>query len=133
MRFFVTLLVVSVLAGCATQETQDTKGTITPAPRRHPISVDLVKLYEVPPPKYQVLGVVSATESGSDESAKENIVAKLKKEAADLGANGIVLSVEMLKATTGNQPVKNADGTTTENVPRNGVSLAVQAIYVRVK
>ena len=61
---------------------------------RAPISPDQVKIYYEPPPKYEQIATLDASSgsmSFSDQSKTDEAIAKLKAEAAKVGANGILL------------------------------------------
>lgn len=81
-----TLLVV---AGCSTSS-HVVVGNVRP-----PTKPENVKLFLQPPKKYEQVGLVNADNIGStavSNQRKINVaVARLKKEAAKLGANGILL------------------------------------------
>lgn len=85
------LLVLALgLAGCATSSHVLT-GAARPA-----ISPDQVKLYSEPPQgRYDQIAVIDAISSQSfafsSQQKTDKVIARLKEEAAKLGANGIVL------------------------------------------
>ena len=61
---------------------------------RPPISPDQVKVYFEPPPKYEQIATLDASSSTmhfSDQAKTDDAIAKLKAEAAKVGANGILL------------------------------------------
>jgi hypothetical protein len=80
--------VVLILAGCASSHV--IIGTVRPA-----ISPDQVKIYLHPPAKYEEVAVIDATSRGhpafTDQQKMDTAIARLKSEAAKLGANGILL------------------------------------------
>ena len=86
-------LLVLFLAGCATGSVILT-GTARPS-----TDPQSVKLYLVEPNKYDVIGTVEAySDSGwTDQGSQDYAVAELKKQAAKIGANGVLLT------TTGTQ------------------------------
>jgi hypothetical protein len=98
MKRVAMLFLICALAGCATEEK-----TNAPAqqPQYRPISVDQVKVYETPPAKAKFVAAVSVNEPGGDQAAMDDALAKLKQEAANRGANGVVLPSAMLKAAGG--------------------------------
>jgi hypothetical protein len=89
MKLFALLLVL-VLSSCAiTNETSLVVGT----PRAE-TSSDRVKLYTKPPAKYEEIAIISADAAHDfmNKQSLQNIaIANLKKEAAKVGANGILL------------------------------------------
>ena len=88
-RFAVFVLSVFLLAACAT-----TSHVIT-GTARTPIDPSQVKVYSTTPPNYEEIAVIDATSrlSGSfgDQKKMDTVIERLKKEAASLGANGVVL------------------------------------------
>lgn len=82
------LLVVLALAGCASSHVL--VGTARPA-----ISPDQVKVYLQPPAHYEDVALLEASDLGANgfsaQSRTNKVMKRLKKEAASLGANGIVL------------------------------------------
>ena len=60
---------------------------------RPPISADSVTLYLTPPAHYEVIGLVSAHDAHgwTDQGRMDKAVAELKEQAADVGANGILV------------------------------------------
>jgi hypothetical protein len=89
LRFFVALFSISLLAGCAT-----TSHVITGKPRA-PIDPSQVRVYSTAPPDYEEIALIDATSrsSGSfgDQKKMDAVIERLKKEAASLGANGVLL------------------------------------------
>lgn len=88
-----TLAVFSLelfLVGCAASS-HVLVGTARP-----PISPDQVKIYLHPPAKYEEVAVIDASSRGgapafTDQQKMNKAIARLKDEAAKLGANGILL------------------------------------------
>ena len=82
-------LAVTALAGCAT-----TSHVITGKPRT-PIDPSQVTLYSSAPPKYEEIAVIEASSRSSfsfgDQKKMDAVIERLKKEAASLGANGVLL------------------------------------------
>ena len=78
-----------LLAGCAASS-HVLVGTARP-----PISPDQVKIYLHPPAKYEEIAIIDASSRGSpaftDQQKMNKAIARLKDEAAKLGANGILL------------------------------------------
>lgn len=61
---------------------------------RAPISPDQVRVYLEPPPHYEQIAALDASSGGffgSDQSKMDTAMAKLKAEAAKVGANGVLL------------------------------------------
>jgi uncharacterized protein YbjQ (UPF0145 family) len=62
---------------------------------RDPIPVEKVRIYRVAPDNYEEIAMVSASaghDFKSDSALMETAIQELKKEAAKVGANGVVLS-----------------------------------------
>ncbi len=74
-----------LLAGCAT-------GThIITGAQRPALKPDQVKLYQVAPDKFEVVGIVNSRSPGMRQHNMDDAVNVLKEEAAKIGANGILL------------------------------------------
>jgi hypothetical protein len=63
---------------------------------RPPINITEIKLYVDPPLQYEIIGVVEASSAigfsaHSAQEAQDRAVNELKKQAAKIGANGIIL------------------------------------------
>lgn len=63
--------------------------------RRPPISPDQVKIYIQPPAKYKEIALLDASSRNSwtitDQQKINKVIERLKIEAAELGANGVLL------------------------------------------
>jgi len=83
------------LIGCATA----TGSVILTGPARPSTNPQSVKLYQKEPKKYDVIGLVEASSDygWTDQKSQDYAVAELKKQAAKVGANGVLLT------TTGTQ------------------------------
>jgi hypothetical protein len=83
-----TVVAILILAGCASSHVL--VGTVRP-----PISPDQVKIYLHPPEKYEEVAIIDASSRGSpaftDQQKMDKAIARLREEAAKLGANGILL------------------------------------------
>ena len=92
-KIILCCLPVLLLIGCATGSVVLT-GTARPS-----TDPQSVKLYIEEPKKYDVLGLVEASsDSGwTDQGSQDYAVSELKKQAAKIGANGVLLT------TTGTQ------------------------------
>ena len=89
-RLIPLVLVIFAIGGCAvTNETALVVGK-----PRTPTSADQVKLYTKPPAKYEEIAIVSADAEHafmSKQDLMNTSIANLKKEAAKVGANGVLL------------------------------------------
>lgn len=124
--------IVMVCTGCASSHVLVGKA-------RPPISVDQVKVYLRPPAKFEEIALLEASSKGSmavSQQGKMNkAIERLKEEAAQLGANGVLIQ------GTGNEYVGSVNtGSATaygNTAYGTGVSVPVQhkvasgiAIYV---
>jgi hypothetical protein len=83
----VAVFTLVVLSGCATSS-HIISGTV-----RSPTDPALVKLYTSPPPNSEEIAILTVESSGwTIQGEKDIAVAKLKEEAASLGANGVLLT-----------------------------------------
>jgi len=116
------MLAAFVLSGCATGSHIIT-GIARPA-----ISSSDVKLYGVPPEKYEIVGTVNSFYAiGVGQGATDACVSELKKQAAKIGANGILLGSFSTQSGGSNYiytpsgPISTSGG--------DGTSLTATAIY----
>lgn len=79
----------AVLFGCAAQS-HVIVGKVRP-----PISPDQVKIYLEPPKAFEKIAIIDASSQGSmaftQQQKMDKAIARLKEEAATLGANGVLL------------------------------------------
>lgn len=84
--------VMSLLLGLAACSTSSHVLVGTPRP---PISPDSVRVYLQPPPKYETIATINASSQGSlaltSQQNMDKAIARMKNEAAKLGANGVLL------------------------------------------
>ena len=88
MKLISAVLMSAFLFGCAS-------GTVLlTAPPRNPIDVAQVKIYREAPEAYEVIGMVEAfSEAGtSKEQTQGFALVELKKQAAKIGANGVIIN-----------------------------------------
>jgi len=88
MRWVCVVALFACLFGCAASV-----GTIVTGKTRPPIDPSSVKLYSSPPRQFEDVALVSGR-AGSGWTAQgqvDNAVAGLKKNAAQLGANGVLI------------------------------------------
>lgn len=89
VRFLVWLPLALLLTACAT-----TSHVIT-GKVRPPIDPAQVTVYSSPPPNYEEIAVITATSRSSlsfgAQKKMDTVIERLKKEAALLGANGVLL------------------------------------------
>jgi hypothetical protein len=81
--------VLTGLAGCSTSS-----HVLLGTPRA-PLPPESVRIYRQPPPKYEQIATVEASSQGSlaltSQQNMDKAIERLKREAAKLGANGIIL------------------------------------------
>lgn len=84
------------LMGCATGSSILT-GTKRPA-----INIEEVKLYIEPPQKYEVVGIIEAASDlgWTSQQSQNYAVNELKKQAAKIGANGVLIQQTGEKTST---------------------------------
>jgi len=84
-------LAVVAISGCTL-----TRGSsVVVGQKRDAIDPASVKIYVQPPKKYEQIAILSADARNafaSQQNLTDNTIERLKKEAAELGANGILLS-----------------------------------------
>jgi hypothetical protein len=89
MKTFPALLVFCLVCGCSSTS------HVLVGTKRPPIDPALVQLYLEPPAQYERIAILDASSEGSwafSGQAKMNAaMVKLKREAAKLGANGILV------------------------------------------
>jgi len=137
MKKILSICAALVLAGCAiTNETTLVVGKARPA-----ISPEQVKIYTTPPDKYEEIALVSA-DAAHDFMSKQALldvsIAKIKAEAAKVGANGVILEsvgdnyvgssgVMVMQAANRRAPVV---GVGSSNA-RTGKAVTGKAVYVQ--
>ena len=122
-NIFIAFIVMFAVSSCATGS------YILTGQKREPIDPAQVLLYTTPPTKYDVIGIVNASsESGWTQQGDMDLaIAKLKKLAAKLGANGVLISVtgESTSSTVGGY-----NNGFMYNVTTTAQTVTGQAIYV---
>lgn len=88
VKLLALCVISGALAACASSH-------VIVGKTRAPIQPDQVRVYLQPPAKYETVALLEANDMGangfSQQSRVNKVMKRLKKEAADLGANGIVL------------------------------------------
>jgi hypothetical protein len=117
------ILLVFILTACASGS------SIVTGDKRQPLDPGQVKLYLDPPAKYEVIGIAKASsDSGwTEQGSQDYAIEELKKQAAKLGANGVLLT------TTGEKTTTTIGGYGTGvlyAVPITAQTLSGRAIYV---
>ena len=93
---------------------------------RTPVAPKQVKIYLEPPTSYEVIGLVNATSDAgwTEQESLNYAIQELKKQAAKLGANGVLL-VSSGETTTGVVSGKNYA------IPVTGKTVQGKAIFVK--
>jgi hypothetical protein len=84
-----TLLLIAAVAGCATA----TGSAIVTGERRPPVAPETVRLYASAPAEFETIAIVKASsDSGwTEQDDVDYAVEELKKQAAKVGANGVLV------------------------------------------
>lgn len=100
--------------------------TGTPRPRVAPA---MVKLYLEPPAKFEVIGLVSASSDAgwTEQGSLDYAMAELKKQAAKLGANGVLI---LATGETTSTMVFGQGTGAVYSVPVTGKTVQGRAIFV---
>lgn len=122
-RSVLIMLAVLVHSGCASGSAIVT-GTTRPA-----VPPATVRLFVDPPAAYEVIGIVSASsDAGWTEQGDVNYaIAELKKQAAKLGANGVLITATGDRASAVLVPQANG---TVISVPASAKTIQGKAIFV---
>lgn len=133
----ILLMVVAILSGCTIVD----GGSIVTGKTRNPVPVESVRVYRVAPEKFEEIAIVSASaghDFKSNSALMESTIQKLKEEAAELGANGVLLSEiderDAPKTTTtfGSASAHASDGSSA-HAHGNSVSVDRGDSYTRVR
>lgn len=88
MRSAMPFLLLALLAGCASTS------KMMVGESRPPISPDQVRVYSQPPARYQEIAVLETQSGGftyGEQNKMDEVLANLRKSAAELGANGVLI------------------------------------------
>ena len=101
MNFFsinksIILLIALSLVACASGS------VIVTGTERTPLDPNQVKLYLEAPANYEIIGIVNASSDAgwTEQGSQDYAVQELKKQAAKLGANGVLLETTGEKTST---------------------------------
>lgn len=128
IRLAITVLCLSasalLIGACASGSSIVTGNT------RAPVAPELVKLYLEPPVEFETIGIVNASSASgwTEQGSMDYAIQELKKQAAKLGANGVLLVSSGEKTTT----IFNSDAK--GNVfasPITAKTIQAKAIFVR--
>lgn len=87
MKKFVCFLGLILLAGCVSSGTHVLTGKSRPA-----ISFDSVKIYDSAPANSEIIGLVNSFSNQINQSGQDKAIFRLKSAAAQMGANGIIIT-----------------------------------------
>lgn len=129
-NYFTAIVGLFLASGCAT-------GThITTGAAKSPVNAEAVKLYQVPPAHFEILGIVNAQSYGNRQAHMDQALKELKRQAAKIGANGILIGG--VNAGGGSVGVGSTFGYgggtsftgTGVGLSSHGIQLSGQAIFV---
>lgn len=123
-KIFWSALLILVSTACASG-TVIVTGTTRPA-----VAPETVRLYADPPADYEVIGLVSASsDAGWTEQGDVNhAIAELKRQAAKLGANGVLITSTGDRASAVLVPQANGS---VVSVPVTAKTIQGRAIFVK--
>lgn len=116
------LIIALVLSGCAASS------HILTGTKRPPIDPAQVRLYSQPPAKFEEVAIIEASSRNSwavtDQGKVDVVVERLKEQAAQLGANGVLLQM------TGSESVGGVvTGFASGSNPTFGTGIYAQALH----
>lgn len=119
----VIVLLIILLNGCASGS------AIVTGNVRDPINFNEVKLYLEPPENYETIGIVKASSDAgwTEQGSQDYAVDELKKQAAKLGANGVLLTGTGEKNSS---IIQSNPNTGIYTIPVTAQTATGQAIYV---
>jgi hypothetical protein len=122
MRPIYALLLSLMLAGCAASS------HIVTGTKRSPIDPAQVRLYSQPPAKFEEVAIIEASSRNSwaigDQGKIDVVVERLKEQAAQLGANGVLLQMTGTESTGG-----VVTGFSSGSKPTFGTGIYTQALH----
>ena len=122
MRTLLTVALAMLLAACSASSSHVLTGIA-----RTPIAWQSVKLYREPPAGFEEIAMLDALDRfGSEQNRTDDVIEALKREAAALGANGVLLTDLGYRAVSGGY---FQDGTGTTGTAHHRTARAI-AIHV---
>ena len=120
-----TLFAFACISGCTTGS------AVVTGQERSPIDPAAVRLYDDPPADYEVVGIVEAATDVyflTTDEAQERTFAELRKQAAEIGANGVIeWEVGEIRETSFSNDVNTGQ---LSNTTYHRVTVKGTAIYV---
>lgn len=122
MKQICALFTALLLAGCAASS------HILTGQKRPPIDQSQVKLYSRPPAKFEEVAIIEASSRNSwavtDQGKVDVVIERLKEQAAQLGANGVLVQM------TGSESVGGVvTGFSSGSNPSFGTGIYTQALH----
>ncbi|MDE6349967.1 MAG: DUF4156 domain-containing protein [Treponemataceae bacterium] len=123
------LLFLLMVSGCVSVNASGTY--LITGTRRKAIDADTVMLYAAFPKQYEIIGIVTATSTTgwTEQSKVDRAVAELKRQAAKIGANGVVVE-DMGEISTGSVLIGNVAVVGNVYAPVTAQKVSGKAIYV---
>ena len=125
MKCLISIAGVLLIGGCAYGD----GSTFVTGTTRKPVEQSIVQIYLNPPPEYEVIGLVSGSGNGwTEQESLDLAIEQLKKRAASIGANGVLLTMtgEKVSGTVGGM-----HGSSFYAMPVTAKTLSGQAIAVK--
>jgi hypothetical protein len=124
MKTLISLLIILSLSACASGSAIVTGYT------RQPIEFNLVKLYLEEPTQFEVIGIVNASSDAgfTEQGSMDYAIEELKKQAAKLGANGVLLTTT---GQTQSTSVGSYGNGLIFSIPTTTKTVSGKAIYVK--
>ncbi len=124
MKLFAAAASIALLTACATAPTAIVVGTKRPA-----IDPALVRIYLDPPKRFEKVALIDASSKNaplfSSMSKSELVVARLKEQAAEVGANGVLLQQSGDQITGAVMPTSGRFGVIVPVTQRSGSGIAI--------
>jgi len=124
MKFFAAAIAAFLLTACATAPTAIVVGSKRPA-----VDPAAVRIYLDPPKRFEKVALIDASSENaplfSSMSKAELVVARLKEQAAELGANGVLLQQSGDQITGAVMPSSGRFGMIVPVSQRSGSGVAI--------
>lgn len=143
LRVMPILLLVAILSACATSS------VIMLGASRTPIAPDQVRIYIQPPAHYEEIALIHSTSQFSwaitDQQKVDKAISRMKRKAAALGANGLLLNGLNMRTTevvgvdsaharlSGNQLQGSSFGVAGGVMAEDGSGIAIYVAHAQTK
>lgn len=123
--FVLRALAALAIAACASGSAIITGKT------RDPIAPEQVKIYLEPPAEFEVIGLVNASSDAgfTEQKSLDYAIKELKKQAAKLGANGVLIVSSGEKTST----IVSGTGAGAYAIPVTAKTVQGKAIFVKAQ